>query len=66
MIVILDLYDIFFLLRHVKEKDDVKNSIKRLISNFKKPVDEKELGALILEGITPDSEKMLSYTKSWI
>jgi len=61
-----DLYDIFFLLRHVKEKDDVKNNIKRLISNFKKPVDEKELGALILEGITPDSEKMLSYTKSWI
>lgn len=61
-----DLYDIFFLLRHVKEKDDVKNNIKRLISNFKKPVDEKELGALILEGITPDSEKMMAYIKSWI
>ena|SRR3989338_7337046 len=61
-----DLYDIFFLLRHVKKKGDVKNNIKRLISNFKEPVDEKDLGVLILEGITPDSEKMLSYIKSWL
>ena len=61
-----DLYDIFFLLRYVKKKDEIKNSIKKLINNFKKPVDEKELGVLILEGITPNSEKMLSYIKSWI
>ena len=61
-----DLYDIFYLLRHVKERGKISNSLKKLIGNFKKPADEKELGVLILEGIIPSADKMLSYIKSWV
>lgn len=59
-----DLYDIFFLLRYVTNKTKVENKIKKLINNFKKPIDEKELKVLILEGLIPDSKKMLEYIKS--
>ena len=60
-----DLYDIFFLLRHVKNKDEVKTKIKRLLKNFKNPIDESELKVLILEGLIPPLEKMISYLSSW-
>lgn len=58
-----DLYDIFFLLRYVKDKNKVKLKIKKLIANFKKPIDENELKVLILEGLIPSSEKMIDYIK---
>ena len=58
-----DLYDAFFLLRLVKEKDKVKSSIKKLLANFKKPADENELKVLILEGLVPSTEKMIDYIK---
>jgi len=59
-----DLYDIFFLLRYVKDSSKVKYSLKHLISGFKKPVDEAELKVLIMEGIVPSSEKMLEYIRN--
>lgn len=58
-----DLYDIFFLMRYVKNKETMSNAIKRLVKNFQKPVDEKDLKILLLEGLVPDSEKMLQYLK---
>lgn len=58
-----DIYDIFFLLRYIKDIKEVSNDIKRLSKNFKMPVDEKELKLLIIEGIVPDMEKMLDYIK---
>jgi len=58
-----DLYDIFFLLRYVKEKKHI--NLKKLISNFKKPIDESDLKILILEGIVPSSEDMIKYIKSF-
>lgn len=58
-----DLYDIFFLLRYVQDKEIIKNKIKKLITEFKKPVDEKELKVLILEGIVPSVQKMYDYIK---
>lgn len=60
-----DLYDIFFLLRFVQNKALVKPGINELAKNFKKPIDELDLKVLILEGIVPDSEKMLQYIKNW-
>ncbi len=56
-----DLYDIFFLIRHVKDKKEVEKELKELIKKFQKPIDEKELKSLIFEGLTPNTEKMLSY-----
>ncbi len=61
-----DLYDVFFLLRHVKDKAAVKLILNNLIENFKKPVDEKDLKVLILEGLVPETEKMLEYIKYFI
>ena len=58
-----DLYDIFFLLRYVDPKD-VKQSLLKLIKNFKKPVDEQTLKSLIIVGITPTLNQMLDYIKS--
>ena len=61
-----DLYDIFFLLRSIKDKRTISKELKKLISQFKKPVDEKELKVLIIEGLIPDQEKMLEYIKRWL
>ena len=61
-----DLYDIFFLLRHVKDISQIKKELNELITKFKEPVDEKDLKVLILEGLTPDKEKMLEYIKNKI
>ena len=61
-----DLYDIFFLLRYVKNNEKVENRVKELISDFKKPIDESELKVLIIEGLVPSSDKMISYIKNWI
>lgn len=58
-----DLYDIFFLLRYVKISEDIKNSLTNLIKNFKEPIDEKDLQVIIIEGIVPSVEGMISRIK---
>ena len=61
-----DLYDVFFLLRFVREKEKIKKELEALMASFKKPLDEKELRALILYGITPSSEEMIEYIRRWL
>lgn len=61
-----DLYDTFFLLRHVKSRLAIEQYLKRLIKNYKEPIDEKDLKVLIIEGLVPNSEKMLTYIKNWM
>ncbi len=56
-----DLYDIFFLLRYIENKKEISQELKKLMENFKKPIDEKELRALIIEGIIPTTKEMLEY-----
>lgn len=58
-----DIYDIFFLLRYVKDKKNISDELRNLINNFKKPIDEKELKVLIIEGVIPDIDKMIVYIK---
>ncbi len=58
-----DLYDIFFLLRHVEDKREVSAEIKKLAEGFRKPADEKDLKVLIIEGLTPSAEDMMDYIK---
>ena len=60
-----DLYDVFFLLRYVKNKDSIKRELNHLIDNFKQPVDKKELKVLVIEGLTPEVDKMLQYIKTF-
>lgn len=58
-----DLYDIFFLLRYIDNKETIKKELLEFISNFKKPKDEKDLSILIIEGLVPTIEQMLNYIK---
>ena len=58
-----DLYDIFFLLRYVKEKNEIAERLRKLLKNFENPMDEKELKILIFEGLAPKIEEMLNYIK---
>ena len=60
-----DLYDIFFLLRHVQNKELVIKELRLFISDFKNPVDADELKVLIIEGLTPEVGKMLDYIKAY-
>ena len=60
-----DLYDIFFLLRYANKDQSIKDKVKKFAVNFKKPIDEKDLKILILEGLVPETEKMVQYIKNW-
>ena len=60
-----DLYDIFFLLRYVKDKKSINKDLKDFIKNFINPIDEQDLKALIISGPTPTSKNMLEYIERW-
>jgi predicted nucleotidyltransferase component of viral defense system len=60
-----DLYDIFFLLRYVHEKEKVKPKLLRLVADFKSPVDEKELRSVLLYGAIPSAQEMVEYIRRW-
>ncbi len=57
-----DLYDIFYLLRYTN-KDILSIKLQKFLKEFKKPIDEKELKLLILEGIVPSIDEMISYIR---
>jgi predicted nucleotidyltransferase component of viral defense system len=61
-----DLYDIFFLLRHVKDANRVIPKLKEFLAGFEKPLDEDELKILILVGVSPRTEEMLEYIGRWV
>ena len=56
-----DLFDVYFLMRYIKDKSVVAPMLKKLINNFKEPIDSSDLKILIIEGLTPKTEEMYSY-----
>ncbi|MBS3141757.1 nucleotidyl transferase AbiEii/AbiGii toxin family protein [Candidatus Woesearchaeota archaeon] len=61
-----DLYDVFFLLRLVKEFNKVKEPIGQLVQKYVSPDDEENLKAIVLEGIVPSSKELIAYiTRKW-
>jgi len=61
-----DLYDIFFLLKFVEKRENVKEALAKLVNNFEKPLDEKELKVLIISGSVPSVENMLREVSKWV
>lgn len=62
-----DLYDVFFLSKSISDPKKIVNHIKRLIDEYKDPVDEQNLKTIILEGIVPKSREMFDYLKQkWL
>jgi predicted nucleotidyltransferase component of viral defense system len=57
-----DLYDIFFLLNVVNEKVD-KKLLRKFLSDFKLPIDTKDLKVLIISGAVPSVSDMLLVIK---
>lgn len=57
-----DLWDVFFLLKNVENPYKIKE-IGGLIKNYKKPIDEGNLKAILLEGIVPSADEMIEYIK---
>jgi len=61
-----DLYDLYFLLtHHIENNEQIKKNIRKLITNYKKPLDEANLANIILSGIAPDSEYLFNEIKKW-
>ncbi|MBI2674903.1 MAG: nucleotidyl transferase AbiEii/AbiGii toxin family protein [Candidatus Aenigmarchaeota archaeon] len=61
-----DLYDVFFLLRYVKDAKRIRPKLSELLENFTKPEDENHLKMLILFGIVPKAKDMLEYIRRWV
>lgn len=61
-----DLYDIYFLLNHVENKELIKDYLKKLIQNFEKPVDEENLANIIIVGAVPSLEELFWEIKKWV
>lgn len=59
-----DLYDVFFLIRYSK-KEKIKKILRKLIKNFKNPMDEGTLKTLIVMGPMPNSKKILENIRKW-
>ena len=59
-----DIYDIYFLLRY-SSKEKIKNALLKLLKNFKKTVNEKELKFLIIIGVAPKLEEILNKIKKY-
>jgi predicted nucleotidyltransferase component of viral defense system len=60
-----DIYDIAFLLKFVQDRNKIEKNLKEFIKTFQKPLDEKELSALIISGAVPNIEAMLEEITSW-
>ena len=56
-----DLYDIFFLLRHVQDFSKITPKVAQLMHSYEKPVDEADLKVLLLEGLVPSAMQMREY-----
>ena len=48
-----DIYDIFTLLRRVKDASAVSGELKKLVRSFKVPVDKAELALFVIKGVFP-------------
>ncbi|MEM2874968.1 MAG: nucleotidyl transferase AbiEii/AbiGii toxin family protein [Candidatus Hadarchaeales archaeon] len=60
-----DLYDIFFLLRHVMSAEKVKPDLVKLLEEYEEPVDERELRTLVIFGAVPTSRDIIEYIRRW-
>ncbi len=58
-----DLWDVFFLIKYVREFKEIKKELGVMIKNYAPPIDEDNLKLIILEGIVPSSREMFDYIR---
>jgi hypothetical protein len=57
-----DLWDVFFLLKIIENPQKIKE-IDKLINNYGGPQDPQDLEVILLEGIVPSADEMITYIK---
>ncbi len=60
-----DIYDIAFLINHIKNKGLIKDHLKKLIEKFEKPIDEENLANIIILGTVPSYNQLLMEIERW-
>jgi predicted nucleotidyltransferase component of viral defense system len=60
-----DIYDVFFLLKLIRDKDAVLQAIRTFLAKQQPPVDESDLKVIIIEGIAPTYKEIMDYIKRW-
>ena len=60
-----DLYDIYFLLSYVENKQLIGNYLKKLLENYEKPKDEENLASIIIVGLVPNANNLLVEIRRW-
>ena len=60
-----DLYDINFLRSYAQKTDEVNLRLIKLIKNYQKPLDEENLGAIIISGAIPNSNQLIESIERW-
>lgn len=58
-----DLWNVFFLLKITGNSKELNSRLKKLIQEYKPPIDEGDLKLIVFEGIVPSSHEMLEYIK---
>lgn len=61
-----DLYDILFLISRAEDKKEIRPFLKKLVSEFREPLDEGDLKALILFGMVPSSKQIMESIGRWV
>lgn len=61
-----DLYDVYFLLNYIKRNSEVEATIRKLIKNFQKPIDEENLENIVISGAIPDYSQLFEGIKKWV
>lgn len=59
-----DLYDVYFLASQIKSGEETKKAVEELLSDFKPPVDEANLKAIVYAGAVPSVKQMTTYLQS--
>lgn len=60
-----DLYDVFFLLKHVQRTGKTRKILLDLLENFEGPKDRADLKALIISGAVPEVKNILEEIRIW-
>lgn len=61
-----DIYDIFILLDFVDDKKQIISSLKKLLLEYKKPINQDILPSLVFYGSCPTINQILRQIKKWV
>ena len=61
-----DLYDIYILIKHVKDWELIKSDLSNFLNHLEKPVDEDVLKTIVYLGLSPSYNKIVEYIRQYV